>query len=69
MTIDEIRAAAARIEGHARVTPLLSSPFLDEIAGRGKELEELLASSQKGEVNQEPGEVTSNFKHKCYIPG
>ena len=29
-----IRAAAARIEGHARRTPLLSSPFLDEIAGR-----------------------------------
>ncbi|MBC7133544.1 MAG: threonine/serine dehydratase [Roseovarius sp.] len=29
-----IRAAAARLEGHARRTPLLSSPFLDEIAGR-----------------------------------
>ncbi|MFD2740867.1 threonine/serine dehydratase [Sulfitobacter aestuarii] len=29
-----IRAAAARLEGHARLTPLLSSPFLDEIAGR-----------------------------------
>ena len=29
-----IDAAAARMKGHARVTPLLSSPFLDEIAGR-----------------------------------
>jgi threonine dehydratase len=29
-----IRSAAARLEGHARRTPLLSSPFLDEIAGR-----------------------------------
>lgn len=33
-TIDMIRAAAKRIKGHARRTPLLSSPFLDEIAGR-----------------------------------
>lgn len=32
--ITKIRAAAARIEGHRRRTPLLSSPFLDEIAGR-----------------------------------
>jgi len=29
-----IRAARARLEGHARRTPLLSSTFLDEIAGR-----------------------------------
>ncbi len=29
-----IEAAAARLRGHARRTPLLSSPFLDEIAGR-----------------------------------
>jgi threonine dehydratase len=29
-----IDAAAARLRGHARRTPLLSSPFLDEIAGR-----------------------------------
>jgi threonine dehydratase len=29
-----IRAAAERLRGHARRTPLLSSPFLDEIAGR-----------------------------------
>jgi threonine dehydratase len=29
-----IEAAAARLKGHARRTPLLSSPFLDEIAGR-----------------------------------
>ena len=34
MNIDLIRAAARRLEGHARRTPLLSSPFLDEIAGR-----------------------------------
>ena len=34
MNIDMIRAAAKRIEGHARRTPLLSSPFLDDIAGR-----------------------------------
>ena len=32
--ITMIRAAQARLEGHARRTPLLSSPFLDEIAGR-----------------------------------
>lgn len=34
MNIDRIRAAARRLEGHARRTPLLGSPFLDEIAGR-----------------------------------
>lgn len=34
MNIDRIRAAAARLEGHARRTPMLHSPFLDEIAGR-----------------------------------
>lgn len=34
MNIEMIRAAATRLEGHARVTPLLSSPFLDAIAGR-----------------------------------
>ncbi|MHA6264511.1 threonine ammonia-lyase [Arenibacterium sp. CAU 1754] len=33
-TLEMIEAAAARLEGHARRTPLLSSPFLDEIAGR-----------------------------------
>ena len=32
--IDMIRAAATRLEGHALRTPLLSSQFLDEIAGR-----------------------------------
>lgn len=32
--IARIEAAAERLRGHARVTPLLSSPFLDEIAGR-----------------------------------
>ncbi len=34
MNIDMIRAAAARIKGHARRTPILTSPFLDDIAGR-----------------------------------
>ena len=34
MNIDEIRAAAARLQGHVRRTPLLSSPFLDEVAGK-----------------------------------
>ena len=34
MNIDMIRAAATRLEGVVRRTPLLSSPFLDEIAGR-----------------------------------
>ncbi len=34
MNIDMIRAAARRLDGHARRTPILTSPFLDEIAGR-----------------------------------
>lgn len=34
MNINMIRSAAQRLEGHARRTPLLSSPFLDEIAGK-----------------------------------
>jgi len=34
MNIEMIRAAALRLQGHARVTPLLSSPVLDKIAGR-----------------------------------
>ena len=34
MNIDMIRAAAKRLEGHARRTPMLTSPFLDEIAGK-----------------------------------
>ena len=34
MNIDMIRAAAGRLNGHARRTPMLTSPFLDEIAGR-----------------------------------
>lgn len=33
-SIDMITAARTRLTGHARRTPLLSSPFLDEIAGR-----------------------------------
>lgn len=32
--ITMIRAAAERLKGHARRTPLLSSPFIDDIAGR-----------------------------------
>jgi threonine dehydratase len=34
MNIDMIHAAAERLKGHARTTPMLNSPFLDEIAGR-----------------------------------
>jgi threonine dehydratase len=34
MNIEMIRAAALRLDGHARRTPILTSPFLDEIAGR-----------------------------------
>ena len=34
MNINEIRNAARRNAGHVRRTPLLTSPFLDEIAGR-----------------------------------
>jgi threonine dehydratase len=32
--IEDVRAAAVRLKGHARVTPLLNSAFLDEVAGR-----------------------------------
>lgn len=34
MNIDRIEAAAARAAGHIRRTPILTSPFLDEVAGR-----------------------------------
>lgn len=34
MNIDMIRAAAARLDGRTRRTPLLSSPFIDARAGR-----------------------------------
>ena len=34
MNIEMIEAAAARIGNRARVTPLLSSPFIDKLAGR-----------------------------------
>ena len=34
MNIEMIRAAAARLAGHVRETPLLNAPLLDEIAGR-----------------------------------
>ncbi|MEM9781333.1 MAG: threonine/serine dehydratase [Pseudomonadota bacterium] len=33
-SIDDIRAAAGRLAGVARVTPLLESPFLNRLAGR-----------------------------------
>ncbi|MEW9613490.1 threonine/serine dehydratase [Shinella sp. S4-D37] len=33
-SIEMIVAARARLQGHVRRTPLLSSPFLDEVAGR-----------------------------------
>ncbi|MDF1855959.1 threonine/serine dehydratase [Pseudooceanicola sp.] len=34
LDMSDIDAAAARLAGHVRRTPLLSSPFLDQIAGR-----------------------------------
>ncbi|NNE89462.1 MAG: threonine/serine dehydratase [Silicimonas sp.] len=34
MTIDDILAARARLEGHARLTPLLNAPLLDAELGR-----------------------------------
>ena len=34
MNIDMIEAAAIRLAGHVRHTPLLSSPYIDELAGR-----------------------------------
>ena len=34
MNIDMIDAAYGRIKDHIRRTPLLNSPFLDEIAGK-----------------------------------
>lgn len=33
-TLEMIHAAATRLKGHVRRTPFLSSPFLDDIAGR-----------------------------------
>ncbi|MEQ3672489.1 threonine/serine dehydratase [Pseudophaeobacter sp.] len=33
-SFEMIQAAAQRLHGHARVTPFLGSPFLDDIAGR-----------------------------------
>ena len=34
MTLQAIEAAAARMRGHVRVTPLLNAPLLDRLAGR-----------------------------------
>ena len=52
VTPDAIRAAAGRIAGHARVTPVLTSPFLDAIAGR------------RVFVKAEPLQVTGSFKFR-----
>ncbi|ATI42830.1 threonine ammonia-lyase [Pacificitalea manganoxidans] len=52
VTIDDIRAAARRLDGHARRTPMLSSPFLDEISGR------------RVLVKAEPLQVTGSFKFR-----
>lgn len=52
MNIEMIEAAAERLAGHARRTPLLSSPFLDEIAGR------------RVFVKAEPLQVTGSFKFR-----
>lgn len=52
VTLDDIRAARERIKGHARVTPLLSSPFLDEIAGK------------RVLVKPECLQVTGSFKYR-----
>ena len=34
MTIDMIHAAARRLDGHARLTPLLNAPLLDAAYGK-----------------------------------
>ena len=34
INIEEIRSAAVRLKGHVRKTPILNSPFLDEISGK-----------------------------------
>lgn len=52
MNIDMIEAAARRLSGHARRTPLLSSPFLDEVAGR------------RVLVKAEPLQHTGSFKFR-----
>ena len=52
MDIDLITAAAERLEGRAVKTPLLSSPFLDEIAGR------------RGLVKPECLQKTGSFKYR-----
>jgi threonine dehydratase len=52
MTVDDIRAAAARLAGHAVTTPLVSSPFLDQLAGR------------RVLVKAEPLQETGSFKFR-----
>ena len=52
MNIDAIRAAAERLHGHARVTPILTSLFLDRIAGR------------RVHVKAEPLQLTGSFKFR-----
>ena len=34
MNLAMIQAAATRLQGHARLTPLLNAPLLDRLAGR-----------------------------------
>ena len=49
---DDIRAAAGRLSGHARETPLLTAPALDRIAGR------------QVFVKAEPLQLTGSFKFR-----
>lgn len=52
LTFDDIRAAAGRLSGHARETPLLTAPALDRIAGR------------QVFVKAEPLQLTGSFKFR-----
>jgi threonine dehydratase len=52
VNIGRIEAAAGRLRGHARVTPLLSSPDLDRIAGR------------RVRVKAECLQLTGSFKYR-----
>ncbi len=52
MTLDRIEAARRRLAGRARKTPVLASPFLDEIAGR------------RVFVKAEPLQLTGSFKFR-----
>ena len=52
MTVERIHAAAERLNGHARITPVLTSPFLDDLAGR------------RVHVKAEPLQRTGSFKFR-----